>query len=59
MTRLMLLVAIAILLLIGNWFFSESLVLLPLEWIISFCSSSWWAVALVAVAFFAWCIGED
>lgn len=55
----MLLVAIAILLLIGNWFFSESLVLFPLDWLVRLSSYGWWAVGLVVVAFIAWCIGED
>ena len=55
----MLLVAIAILLLIGNWLFSESLVLLPLDWIIRLSNYGWWVVGLIIVAFLAWCIGED
>lgn len=55
----MLLVVILVLLLIGNWFFSETLVLVPVDLAIRFGSLSWWVLGLIGVAFVAWCISDD
>ncbi len=55
----MLLAAIAILLLVGNWFLSETLVLIPVDWITRLCSFSWWGIGLLFVSFLAWCISDD
>ena len=55
----MLLAVIVVLLLVGNWFFSETLVLIPIEWITRLRSWGWWGLALVVVSFLAWCIGDD
>ena len=55
----MLLVVIAVLLLVGNWFLSETLVLIPVDLVTRLCSFSWWGIGLVMVAFLAWCISDD
>ena len=55
----MLLVVVLILLLIGNWFFSESLVLIPVDLAIRFSSLSLWVFGLIGLAFIAWCISDD
>lgn len=56
---LMLLAVILILLLIGNWFFTETFVFVPVDLLYRLTSISWWALALMLVAFLAWCIGDD
>lgn len=55
----MLLIVISVLLLIGNWFLSESLVLIPIDLIIRLSSFGWWVLGLLAVSFIAWCISDD
>ncbi len=56
----MLLAAILLLLLIGNWFLTETLVLIPLDFVTQLTSAyGWWAVALVVALFVAWCVGDD
>lgn len=55
----MLLIVIMVLLLIGNWFFSETLVLVPVDLAIRFGSFGWWGLGLIGVAFIAWCISDD
>ncbi|MEM7591882.1 MAG: hypothetical protein AAF383_10255 [Cyanobacteria bacterium P01_A01_bin.83] len=55
----MLLAVISILLLIGNWFFSESLVLIPIDLIIRFGNGIWWGLGFIIVIFLAWCVGDD
>jgi len=55
----MLLAAVMILLLIGNWFFTETLVFIPVDIVIRFSSLGWWALALLGIGFVAWCIGDD
>ena len=56
---LMLLAVIVILLLIGNWFISETLVFVPVDLLARLTSVGWWALGLMLVAFLAWCIGDD
>lgn len=46
-------------LLIGNWFFTETLVFFPIKVLIWVTSFGWWGLALVTIIFVAWCIGED
>ncbi|MEL6502722.1 MAG: hypothetical protein AAFR62_11480 [Cyanobacteria bacterium J06629_2] len=55
----MLLVVILVLLLIGNWFFSETLVLIPVDLSIRLGSLSWWVLALISLSAIAWCISDD
>ena len=55
----MLLAVILILLLIGNWFFTETFVFVPVDLLYRLTSIGWWALALTLVAFLAWCIGDD
>ncbi len=56
----MLFAAILLLLLIGNWFLTETLVLIPLDFITKLTSAyGWWVFALVVASFIAWCISED
>ena len=55
----MFLVVILVLLLIGNWLLSKSLVFIPISLISRFISYSWWAIALIIVIFLAWCISDD
>ncbi len=55
----MLLVVILGVLLIANWFITETLVLFPINLIFRFTSFGWWGLALLTVLFFVWCIGED
>ena len=55
----MLLAVILILLLIGNWFITETLVFVPVNLLARFTSIGWWGLAIVAIAFLAWCIGDD
>ena len=55
----MLLAVILVLLLIGNWFITETLVFVPVNLLTRLTSIGWWGVAIVAIAFVAWCIGDD
>jgi hypothetical protein len=55
----MLFVVILVLLLIGNWFFSETLVLVPVDLAIRLSSLGWLVLGLIGVAFIAWCISDD
>ena len=55
----MLLAVIVILLLIGNWFISETLVFVPVDLLARLTSVGWWTLGLMLVAFLAWCIGDD
>ena len=55
----MFLVVILVLLLIGNWLLSESLVFIPIGLISRLVFYSWWGVALIIVIFLAWCISDD
>ena len=55
----MLLVVIVVWLLIGNWFFTESLIFIPVNLAARFASLGWWAIALLGIGFVAWCISDD
>lgn len=55
----MLLAVILVLLLIGNWFLTETLVFIPVDIAIRLGSLGWWALSLVLIAFIAWCISDD
>ncbi len=55
----MLLTVILVLLLIGNWFLTETLVLIPVDLITRLSSFGWWGISLVIVSFLAWCISDD
>ena len=55
----MLLAAIFILLLIGNWLISESLVFVPVSLTTRLTSLGWWGLAMLTVLFIAWCISDD
>ena len=59
LVNLMLLVVIFGVLLIANWFITETLVLLPINLVFRFTSFGLWGLALLTVLFFVWCIGED
>ncbi|MBE9043270.1 hypothetical protein IQ255_02395 [Pleurocapsales cyanobacterium LEGE 10410] len=55
----MLLFVILVVLLFGNWFFTETLVFIPVNLITRLASIGWWGLGLVTILFLAWCIGED
>ena len=55
----MLLPVILVLLLIGNWLLSETLVFIPLDLVTRLISLSWWGIALVTILFLAWCMVDD
>ena len=55
----MLLAVILILLLIGNWAITETLVFVPVNLATRLTSLGWWGLAIVLVSFLAWCIGDD
>ena len=55
----MLLAVILVLSLIGNWLITETLVFIPVNLLTRLTTIAWWGVALVAIAFVAWCIGDD
>jgi hypothetical protein len=55
----MLLALILALLLIGNWFLTESLIFTPVDLAIRFTSLGWWVLALLSISFVAWCISDD
>jgi len=55
----MLLLVILSLLLLGNWFFTETLVYAPVNLLNYFSFLSWWGIAIIGIVFLAWCIGED
>lgn len=55
----MILVLIVALLLIANWFFTETIIFTPVDLAIRFTSLGWWVLALVLISFVAWCISDD
>ena len=55
----MLIVVVLALLLIGNWFFTESLIFVPVDILNRLSSLSWWVLALISISLIAWCIGDD
>ena len=55
----MLLVVIIVVLLIGNWFFTETLIFIPVDLAARLTSLGWWAIALLGIGLLAWCIGDD
>lgn len=55
----MLLVAILIALLFGNWFLTKTLIFIPVGLVSRLTSFGWWGLGLVILVFLAWCIGED
>ncbi|MGL5795886.1 MAG: hypothetical protein ACRC06_16090 [Waterburya sp.] len=55
----MLLAIILGLLLISNWLLTITLVFVPLNFIFRLQSLAYWGLALLILAFLAWCIGED
>ncbi|MEM6614204.1 MAG: hypothetical protein AAF652_18525 [Cyanobacteria bacterium P01_C01_bin.72] len=55
----MLLAVILVLLLIGNWFFTETLIFIPVDLAINFASLGWWTLALLGIGLIAWCVGDD
>ncbi|MGK7876749.1 MAG: hypothetical protein AB4426_26715 [Xenococcaceae cyanobacterium] len=52
------LVVLLALLLISNWFFSEVLVFVPLNFLNSLGSVGWFCLLLVLFVLFSWCFGE-
>ncbi len=55
----MLLAIILSLLLISNWLLTITLVYVPLNLIFWLQSLVYWGLALLILAFLAWCVGED
>lgn len=55
----MLLTIILVLLLIGNWLLTETLVYIPINLVGRLTYLGFWGLALVIVFFLAWCIGDD
>jgi hypothetical protein len=55
----MLLAIILALLLIGNWFLTETLIFIPVDLAIRFTSLGWLVLALLLLGFVAWCISDD
>ncbi|MEL6494739.1 MAG: hypothetical protein AAFQ41_06405 [Cyanobacteria bacterium J06623_7] len=55
----MLLAAIIAFLLIGNWFFTDSFVFLPVNLLYRLSSLGWWTLAIASISFIAWCISDD
>lgn len=55
----MLLAVVMILLLIGNWFLTETLVFIPVDLTIRLANLGWWLLALFGISFIAWCISDD
>lgn len=55
----MLLFIVITLLLCGNWFFTETLIYLPVNLISRLVTFGWWGVAALSILFLAWCVGED
>jgi len=55
----MLLAVILIFLLIGNWFFTETLIFIPVDLATRLVSLGWWTLAIIGIGFIAWCIGDD
>jgi hypothetical protein len=54
----MLFAVIIVLLLIGNWFLSNTLIFLPANLAINLGSLGWWILALISISFVAWCISD-
>lgn len=55
----MFLIVILILLLIGNWLLTETLVLVPVDLITRLGTLGWWALGLFTLSLIAWCISDD
>ena len=55
----MLLAVVLILLLIGNWFFTNTLIFIPVDIAIRLSTIGWWTLALLGISFIAWCISDD
>lgn len=55
----MLLAVILVLLLIGNWFLTETLILIPVDLITRLSSFGWWGLGLLILSFLAWCVSDD
>ena len=55
----MLLAVILIVLLIGNWFFTQTLIFIPVDLAVRLTSLGWWILALIGISFIAWCVGDD
>ncbi|MGL5943440.1 MAG: hypothetical protein ACRC2S_24350 [Waterburya sp.] len=55
----MLLAIILGLLLISNWLLTTTVVFIPLNFIFWLQSLAYWGLALLILAFLAWCVGED
>ena len=56
---MILLAAILISLLFGNWFINETLIFVPVNFVTTITSWGWWGLALLTISFLAWCVGED
>lgn len=54
----MLLIALLVLLMVANWFFSEILIIYPLQIINLLSLYSPWIFLIVLGVFVAWCIGD-
>jgi hypothetical protein len=55
----MLFAIILVLLLMGNWVLTETLIFTPVDLAIRFTSLGWWILALLSISFVAWCISDD
>ena len=56
---MILLTAIIVFLLFGNWLINESLIFIPVHVVTAVTSFGWWGLALLSALFIAWCIGDD
>ena len=56
---MIILAAILILLLFGNWFINETLIFIPVHLVTRLTSWSWWGLALLGFLFIAWCMADD
>ena len=56
---MILITAILILLLFGNWFINETLIFIPVDFFTTLTSSGWWLLAVLSLLFLGWCMGED
>jgi hypothetical protein len=55
----MLFAVLIVLLLIGNWYLSNTLIFLPVDLAMNIGSLGWWILALISIYFVAWCISDD
>ena len=53
------LTAILILLLFGNWLINVSLIFIPVHLATRLTSLGWWGLALLGCLFIAWCMAEE